>query len=93
VDHEPGRWSRGARGWQHSPSRAERGGPDGATAAPQQLHLVSQGYPVRIRRALLAGALALALAVGGALAASEGGSAVPTSEQSGGVTTTVPEGS
>jgi hypothetical protein len=95
VDHEPGRWSRGARGWQQPPSRAERPGPDGAAAAPpQQLHLVSQGYPVRIRRVLVAGALALALAVGGVLAASQGsGSAVPTSEQSGGVSTTVPEGS
>jgi hypothetical protein len=55
---------------------------------------VSQGYPVRIRRALVAGGLALALAVGGVLAASQaGGSAVPTSEQSRGVSTTVPEGS
>jgi hypothetical protein len=55
---------------------------------------VSQGYPVRIRRALVAGGLALALAVGGVLAASQaGGSAVPTSEQSGGVSTIVPEGS
>jgi hypothetical protein len=94
VDHEPGRWSRGARGWQQPPSRAGRPGPDGAAAPPQQLHLVSQGYPVRIQRALVAGALALALAVGGALAASQtGGSAVPTSEQSGAVSTTVPEGS
>jgi len=93
VDHEPGRWSRGARGWQQPP--AERPGPGGAAAVPaQQLHLVSQGYPVRIRRALVAGGLALALAVGGALAASQaGGSAVPTSEQSGAVSTTVPEGS
>jgi hypothetical protein len=92
VDHELRRWSRGARGWQQPPSRAER--PDAAAVAPpQQLHLVSQGYPVRIRRALVAGGLALALAVGGALAASQTDSGVPTSEQSGGVSTTVPEGS
>jgi hypothetical protein len=95
VDHEPRGWGRGARGWQQPPPRAERPGPAGAAAAPpQQLHLVSQGYPVRIRRALVAGGLALALAVGGVLAASQaGGSAVPTSEQSGGVSTIVPEGS
>jgi hypothetical protein len=81
VNHEPGRWSRTARPQQ--------------TGAPPQLHLVSQGYPPRIRRALVAGGLALALAVGGTLAASlASGSAAPTSEQSdAGVGTTAGLGS
>jgi len=78
VDQERGRWSRGSRGWEQPPS------------PPQQLHLVSQGYPVRIRRALVAGGLALALAVAGALAASAAaGGPVPTSEQSDAAVTTV----
>jgi hypothetical protein len=38
------------------------------------MHLVSQGYPVRIRRLAVAGGLALALAVGASLAASLTGS-------------------
>jgi hypothetical protein len=96
VNHEPGRWSRTARPQQTVPSDGSAGDVVGRPAgAPQQLHLVSQGYPPRIRRALLAGALALALAVGGTLAASlAGGSAAPTSEQSdAGVGTTAGLGS
>jgi hypothetical protein len=55
---------------------------------PEQLHLASQGYPVRIRRAIVAGGLALALAVGGALAASmTSGSMAPTSGQNDAVVT------
>jgi hypothetical protein len=79
VNHEPGRWS--LTGSEIAP--------------PQQLHLVSQGYPVRIRRALVAGGLALAVAVGGTLAASlASGGTVPTSEQSdAGVSSTVGLGS
>jgi hypothetical protein len=58
------------------------------------MHLVSQGYPVRIRRALLAGGLALALAVAGTLAASvTSGGAAPTSEQSDAIITTPVNGS
>ena len=80
MNHEPGRWSRTARPQQSVP--------------PPQVHLVSQGYPVRIRRALVAGGLALALAVGGTLAASlASGGAVPTSEQSGSGGSTVGLGS
>jgi hypothetical protein len=96
VNHEPGRWSRTARP-QQTVSPGPSAGDAGArpVAAPQQLHLVSQGYPVRIRRALVAGGLALALAVGGSLAASmASGSAAPTSEQSdAGVGTTAGLGS
>lgn len=84
MDHERRRWTGGDWAWQQPPD----------AALPQQLHLVSQGYPVRIRRALVAGGLALALAVGGALAASVGdGGSVPTSEQSDAVVTTVGLGS
>jgi hypothetical protein len=80
VNHEPGRWSRTARPQRTVPPELT---PTGDAVAPQQLHLVSQGYPVRIRRALVAAGLALALAVGGSLAASlASGSAAPTSEQS-----------
>jgi hypothetical protein len=96
VNHEPGRWSRTARPEQTVPPAPSAGDPGARPlAAPQQLHLVSQGYPVRIRRALVAGGLALALAVGGTLAASlTGGSAVPTSEQSdAGVSSSVGVGS
>ena len=80
MNHEPARWSRTARPQQ---------------TVPPQVHLVSQGYPVRIRRALVAAGLALALAVGGSLAASlASGSAAPTSEQSdAGVGTTLGLGS
>jgi hypothetical protein len=78
VNHEPARWSRTARPLSSSAT----------LAPPQQLHLASQGYPVRIRRALLAGGLALALAAGATLAASlTGGSTVPTSGQSDAVVT------
>jgi len=84
VDLERRRWTRGAGAW-------ERTSPQQIPSQTQvhQLHLVSQGYPVRIQRALVAAGLALALAVAGALAASQaGGAAVPTSEQSGGISTT-----
>jgi hypothetical protein len=95
VDQERGRWSRGTRGWGEPATRPEHSDAEGAAGPlPQQLHLVSQGYPVRIRRALVAGGLALALAVAGALAASQaGGGAVPTSEQSDAAVTTVGLGS
>lgn len=77
VNHEPTRWSRASRPTEPA------GTAEGGCAAPQQLHLVSQGYPVRIRRAAVAGALALALAVGASLAASlTGAGSAPTSEQS-----------
>lgn len=96
MNHEPGRWSRTARPQQTVPPGPSAGGAGARpVAAPQQLHLVSQGYPVRIRRALVAAGLALALVVGGSLAASlGGGSSVPTSEQSdAGAGTTVGIGS
>jgi hypothetical protein len=96
VNHEPGRWSRTARPQQTVPPGPSAGEAAGLPAdAPPQLHLVSQGYPPRIRRALVAGGLALALAVGGTLAASlASSSAAPTSEQSdAGVGTTVGLGS
>jgi hypothetical protein len=81
VNHEPTRWSRASRPTE--PAGAAEGGRWDGGAAPQQLHLVSQGYPVRIRRAAVAGALALALAVGASLAASlTGAGSAPTSEQS-----------
>lgn len=74
MNHEPTRWSRSARppGGQPQPSSQ-------SAAQPQQ-HLVSQGYPVRIRRAFVAGGVALALALCGSLAASlTGAGATPES--------------
>jgi hypothetical protein len=54
-----------------------------------QEHLVSQGYPVRIRRTLVAIALGVAVAVGGTFAASlAAGSAAPASQQSDAVVVT-----
>lgn len=77
MDHEPTRWSRTAR------SLGGHSGPPGATLVgelAQQQHLVSQGYPVRIRRAFVAAGAALALVLGGSLAASiTSGSASPES--------------
>ncbi|HET8614635.1 MAG TPA: hypothetical protein VFL94_03845 [Actinomycetales bacterium] len=87
MDHEPARWSRTARPLHASPL-GEPGADVRAARPPQQLHLASQGYPVRIRRAIVAGGLALALAVGGALAASlSSGSMAPTSGQNDAVVT------
>lgn len=87
MNHEPGRWSRVSR--PLDTARLADSPPGAAAIQPQHMHLVSQGYPVRIRRALLAGGLALALAVGGTLAASlTSGSAAPTSEQSDAIVTT-----
>lgn len=85
MDHEPARWSRSLRSAQSMQGTGvdQPGVASAGACPPQQLHLVSQGYPVRIRRALLASGLALALAVGGILAASvTSGGSVPTSEQS-----------
>jgi hypothetical protein len=66
VNHEPTRWSRTVR--SVTPQVEHPSEP--VSASPEQLHLVSQGYPVRIRRAFVAGGVALALALGGSVAAS-----------------------
>jgi hypothetical protein len=84
VNHEPTRWSRASRPTDPTdPTDPTQGGTWHGAPTPQQMHLVSQGYPLRIRRAAVAGALALALAVGASLAASlTGAGSAPTSEQS-----------
>ena len=66
MNHEPTRWSGTARPVS-LPIESSHGP---AVTPPQQLHLVSAGYPARIRRAFVAGGVALALALAGSLAAS-----------------------
>ncbi len=84
MNHEPARWSRTARPMGTTPTDqptgvdrpstdAEAGPPEQVHSEqmrPEQMHLVSQGFPVRIQRAFVAGGVALALALGGSLAAS-----------------------
>lgn len=83
MNHEPTRWSRTSR-----PVSSHIESPNGpAVSPPDQLRLVSQGYPLRIRRAFLAGGVALALALCGSVAASlTGGGADPAAGQDTAVT-------
>jgi hypothetical protein len=70
--------------------RPDRLEPGEAGCPPHQMHLVSQGFPVRIRRGFVAVGVALALALGGSLAASfAGGAATPAPTQDAGVTSPV----
>ena len=93
MNHEPTRWSRTARPLGTRPTNRSvptdrssltgRSSMDAAACPPEEMHLVSQGFPVRIRRALVAGGLALALALGGSVAASlTGAGTAPSSAPS-----------
>lgn len=79
MNHEPARWSRTTPPMGMTPTDQPTGMDRPSTDAeagpteqvrPEQMHLVSQGFPVRIQRAFVAGGVALALALGGSLAAS-----------------------